>query len=148
MKLSLKTEYALKAVLDLSLAARSGNALRKIKDIASAQGIPDKYLVQILLELNRTGLLVSIRGVHGGYRLAKPASSITLYDVVSAIEGSDPIVECLLPRGTTKKCATGKPCPFKKVWADISENMRRILSETSFEDICRDIEHGRSMYFI
>lgn len=148
MKVTLKTEYALKAVLDLSHAARNGGSLRKIKDIAKAQDIPDKYLVQILLELNRSELLVSVRGVKGGYRLARPASSITLYDVFTAVEGNDPIVECMLPVNMVKKCADGRVCPFKQVWKNVEESIREILSGTSFEDICRQIELSQSMYFI
>ena len=148
MKISLKTEYALKATLDLSLAARRGNPLRKIRDIAEAQDIPEKYLVQILLELNRAGILNSVRGVNGGYRLARGPESITVYDVVAAVEGRDPIIECLLPEGSEKKCATGRMCPFKGVWERVSEQMRETLSEVRFADIAKRVENDTSMYYI
>jgi len=148
VKVSLKTEYAMKAVMDLSLAYREGTELRKIKEIAKSQNIPEKYLVQILLELNRGGLLTSIRGVNGGYRLSKAPSAITLYDVISTVEGRDPIIECLLPQGTKKKCATGLVCPFRDAWQKVNEAMSEILSATTFDDICRNVESSMSMYFI
>ena len=85
MKITAKAEYACLAVIDL---ARSGNGTpRRIKDIADAQGIPERYLVQILLQLKSVGLVQSARGAVGGYQLVRPADRISVADVIAAIDG-------------------------------------------------------------
>jgi Rrf2 family transcriptional regulator, cysteine metabolism repressor len=85
MKITAKAEYACLAVIDL---ARSGNGTpRRIKDIAEAQGIPERYLVQILLQLKSVGLVQSARGSVGGYHLVRPADRISVADVITAIDG-------------------------------------------------------------
>ena len=86
MRISAKGEYAIKAMLDLALAEGAG--LRPIQDIATRQGIPQRYLEQVLLELTRAGLLLSKRGSAGGYRLARTSEQVTVGDVLRAVEGS------------------------------------------------------------
>ncbi|MDE2572997.1 MAG: Rrf2 family transcriptional regulator [bacterium] len=81
MRLSAKTVYAARALLELALAPCDGEPMR-IEDIAHAQNIPERFLPQILLALKAAGLVESRRGSQGGYRLARPASAITLADVV------------------------------------------------------------------
>lgn len=81
MRLSAKTVYAARALLELALAPGDGEPMR-IEDIARAQSIPERFLPQILLALKSAGLVASRRGSQGGYLLARPASAITLADVV------------------------------------------------------------------
>jgi Rrf2 family transcriptional regulator, cysteine metabolism repressor len=87
--LSAKSEYALLALLELSPHYASGEPLQ-IRQIASQQSIPDRYLEQLLATLRRAGLVKSQRGARGGYILARDPWKITLYDVVSCIEGFEP----------------------------------------------------------
>ena len=87
MKLSVKSDYAMRAVLELARAHPSG-AVQRVEDIAGRHGIPPNYLVQILLELKARGLVQSVRGKEGGYRLAKPPAEITFGDVLRGIHGS------------------------------------------------------------
>ncbi len=97
MKISAKAEYACLAILAL---ARTGadSAPVRIRDIAEEHGIPERYLVQILLQLKGAGLVFSSRGASGGYRLARSADQISLRDVLSAIDGpGDPPKEPTLP---------------------------------------------------
>ena len=82
--ISSKTIYAIAALHELG-AADEGSVL-KIKEIASKANIPQNFLEQILLELKKQGLLLSIKGAHGGYKLAKPLKDITLKDVVVVLE--------------------------------------------------------------
>lgn len=94
MRLSAKTVYAARALLELALAPGDGEPMR-IEDIARAQGIPERFLPQILLALKSAGLVASRRGSQGGYLLARPASAITLADVVrrfdrELLEGAPP----------------------------------------------------------
>src|SRR5438034_3495092 len=86
MRISAKGEYAIKAVLDLSL--RSGDGLVPIQDIAVRQAIPQRYLEHVLLALKRAGLLGSKRGASGGYHLMRLPEEISVGDVLRAVEGS------------------------------------------------------------
>ena len=86
MQFSAKTEYACLAILELSLHQNDIRPLR-IDDIASRHGIPSRFLVQILLQLKAAGIVLSIRGAAGGYRLAKPADTISLGEVMTVITG-------------------------------------------------------------
>jgi len=82
--ISSKTIYAIAALNELGLV--EGGGVLKIKDIASNANIPQNFLEQILLELKKQGLLLSVKGAHGGYKLARPLKEITLKDVVVVLE--------------------------------------------------------------
>src|SRR3954452_9915281 len=88
MKISAKAEYACLAVLALARQRPDEPPLR-IRQIAEANEIPERYLVQILLQLKGAGLVASTRGAAGGYRLARPAAAISLGEVLAAIDGPD-----------------------------------------------------------
>ncbi len=84
-----KSEYALLALLELALAQTSGEPLQ-IREIASRQAIPDRYLEQLLATLRREGLVRSQRGAKGGYLLGREPRQISLWEVLQAIEGAEP----------------------------------------------------------
>src|ERR1700677_216140 len=88
MKISAKAEYACLAVLSLARQGPASSPLH-IREISQEHGIPERYLVQILLQLKGAGLVASTRGAAGGYRLARPASSISLSEVLFAVDGPD-----------------------------------------------------------
>ncbi len=88
MKISAKAEYACLALLALAQQASDGPPVR-IRAISESFEIPERYLVQILLQLKGAGMVVSTRGAAGGYRLARPADRITLSEVLSVIDGPD-----------------------------------------------------------
>lgn len=88
MKISAKAEYACLAVLAMARQRPDDPPIR-IREISELHGIPERYLVQILLQLKGSGLVVSTRGASGGYRLARPAESISLGEVLTAIDGPD-----------------------------------------------------------
>ena len=91
MKISAKAEYACLALLALAQHGRDREAPPlRIREISKLQRIPERYLVQILLQLKGAGLVVSLRGASGGYRLARPAAQIFLSEVLAAIDGPDP----------------------------------------------------------
>src|SRR5512134_2106464 len=103
MNISVKCEYALRAVLDLSLVPIRQPI--RIADVAARQRIPQKFLETILAELKKHGFLESKRGAEGGYMLAKPAESITVGQVLRAIEG-----------GRTGRAALDEPGPLGDFW--------------------------------
>ncbi|MEM8864917.1 MAG: Rrf2 family transcriptional regulator [Planctomycetota bacterium] len=89
MKLTAKTEYACLAMLQLA-AERSGCKPMPIKALSAKQDIPEGFLVQILQDLRRAGLVTSTRGASGGYQLARESAAISLAEVIEAIEGREP----------------------------------------------------------
>ena len=87
MKLSVKSDYAARAVLGLAKHYASGATLR-VDDLAAQQQLPSNYLVQILIELKAQGIVRSVRGKEGGYMLARPPAEITLADLLRAVHGT------------------------------------------------------------
>ena len=117
MKISAKAEYACLAVLALARQNPDDPPVR-IREISEAHGIPERYLVQILLQLKGAGLVTSTRGASGGYRLARPASAISLGQVLNAIEGPDaPPRESVLKLASVRKHA---PSDEVRVMSDIA----------------------------
>mgnify|MGYP005837816939 CR=1 FL=1 len=92
MNISCRCEYACRAMVELARVEKTGEPV-PAPDIADRQHIPGKYLVHILLQLKRAGLVRSVRGSQGGYILARPPERITLHDIVRAIDG--PVLEPL-----------------------------------------------------
>ncbi len=88
MKISAKVEYACMALLALAQQSADAPPVR-IREISDTHAIPERYLVQILLQLKGAGLVVSTRGASGGYRLARPAARIALSEVLAVIDGPD-----------------------------------------------------------
>src|SRR3954468_18261686 len=111
MKISAKAEYACLAVLALARKSPDDPPVR-IREISAAHGIPERYLVQILLQLKGAGLVVSTRGASGGYRLARPATSITLGEVLTAIDGPEaPVRGPPKPRPRGRGAGSGSSRP-------------------------------------
>jgi Rrf2 family protein len=133
MKISAKCDYACRAVFELTLAHPSGELLR-ISDIAASQNIPPKYLVQILIQLKGAGILSSVRGKSGGYRLAKRPDQISVGDVVKAIEGPLRLIGCIAP-GAKKSCPQFENCAFMLIWRELEKKMTALLGSATFEDI-------------
>ena len=125
MRISAKTDYALRTVLDLALHGSTG--LVRIGDVARRQGIPPKYLEQILLVLKHAGLVQSRRGAKGGYRLAVPASAITMATIVGLTDAS-----LLAP--PPLRTSSG---PFVEVWQEVTGAVRDRLESVSIRDMCR-----------
>ena len=86
MRISAKAEYACLAIIEL---ARSGGvgARRRVRDLSEAQGIPERYLIQILLQLKAAGIVQSVRGSVGGYQLSRDPAQISVAEVIAAIDG-------------------------------------------------------------
>ncbi|MFQ5830278.1 MAG: RrF2 family transcriptional regulator [Candidatus Methylomirabilia bacterium] len=148
MRVSSKGEYAIRAMLDLALQYEKG--LIPIQEVASRQGIPQRYLEQVLLLLKRAGFLTSKRGSAGGYHLSKPPKEITVGAVLSAIEGSleRPEVGRRGPRGTTVDHAGD----LERLWMKVSEAVSGVVNGITFEDLRQQVEARRSaarpMYYI
>ena len=126
MRISARCDYACRALLELSLHWPSKDPLH-IQYISKNQEIPRKYLVHILLQLKRLGLVTSLRGKSGGYILARPPQKIRLGQIIRSISGPlVPIVESAL----------NKDSVFVGIWEEAGDAMAHILDSVSFADIC------------
>jgi Rrf2 family protein len=128
MKISAKAEYACLALLALAQHGSEAPPLR-IREISESHAIPERYLVQILLQLKGAGLVVSTRGASGGYRLARPAAAITLGEVLSVIDGPDEIDQDAT-RGKRPAAAI-----LASVWKRVRAVERGVLDSTSIAQL-------------
>lgn len=149
MKISFRGDYALKAILDLSLHYNKG--LVRIQEIAKRQDIPIKYLEQILLALKGAGYLSSQRGAKGGYYLAKNPKNITLGEIIRLMEGPISPITCV-SKSCFKRCNEETKCVFRPLWNKIRLLNEEVVDQTSFADMCRDYEEKNKeksdMYYI
>src|SRR5215831_13620567 len=129
MRLSARSDYALRAVIELA-AAGPGHVTAD--QLARTQAIPGKFLEAILTQLRRAGLVRSQRGPEGGFWLARPAGDISLADVIRAIDGP-----LLGVRGERPENLgyTGAAEPLQSVWIALRANERAILEEVTLEHI-------------
>lgn len=130
MKLSTKGRYATRLMLDLALHFGQGSIF--LKDIAHRQGLSEKYLGQLIMSLKNSNLVQSTRGAHGGYTLSCDPASITLKQVIEAVEGSLSLVECV---DKPDICSKSDSCVNREVWAKLSEDMCRTLESITLKDL-------------
>ena len=133
MKVSTRGDYASRALL--SLALRGGESgPTSVRDIAERTGLPQPYLEQILLALKGAGLVRSKRGVGGGYVLAREPATITLGDIVSAVDGPIVVGDFGEPH-QNGACDHEGQCVLLAIWAMLGDHMRRHLDELTLADI-------------
>jgi Rrf2 family protein len=145
MRISAKSEYAIKAVLDLAM--RGHRALVPIQAIAGRQRIPQRYLEQVLLALKRAGLVTSKRGSSGGYHLTRSPERITVGDVLRAVEGASAPFEAL----TGRRQPTDRH-ELGELWSEISDAVSSVVDRLTFGELAtRALERdgaARPMYHI
>jgi Rrf2 family cysteine metabolism transcriptional repressor len=143
MRISAKGEYAIKAVLDLTL--HQGGGLTPIQEIAERQRIPQRYLEQVLLALKRAGLLTSKRGAAGGYHLTRPPEEITVGEVLRAVEGADAPFEAVGRDGRSGHARV-------ELWGAIAEAVSGVVDRLTFGDLATRARErlavARPMYHI
>jgi len=130
MKLSTRTRYGVRAILEL--AGNQNKGPLRIKTIAHRQDISVKYLEQLMTILRTAGFVRSIRGSKGGYILAKAANQIKLGDVFNALEGPVTTVECL---ENESYCARAADCVTRQVWAEVQEAIMNVLQSMTLQDL-------------
>ena len=133
MRISTKGDYATRALQDLALHYDQGPIA--IEKIASRQGLPVRYLEQLLLTLKRAGFLLSKRGVNGGYSLAKPPARITLGDILRTVDGPIEAIYCL-DQPPREECARETDCVLRDVWSEVGRAVSAIVDHTTLQDIC------------
>ena len=130
MRVSAKTDYALRAALELASAPDEKPV--KGERISKAQAIPLRFLENILMQLRHAGLVESRRGADGGYRLARPASEVTLADVIRAIDGPLAGVGGVRPESLGFEGVAG---PMRDVWIAVRASLRGVLERVTLADV-------------
>ena len=130
MKISTKGRYGLRILIDL--AHHEGDKPRLIRDIAQSQQISEKYISRLVIDLRKNHLIRSVRGVNGGFHLAKKPAEITLLEVVETMEGPIGVVDCV---HNHNHCARHGSCGARTIWQKLNENIRNMMAEITLQGI-------------
>jgi Rrf2 family transcriptional regulator, cysteine metabolism repressor len=130
MKLSTRTRYGVRALVDLAMNT-SGNPVQ-LKEIATRQNISLSYLEHLIIPLISAGILKSMRGSKGGIKLAKPVESIKLKDILDVLEGPLAPVDCLKDETC---CPRSGYCATRDVWDDLKKAMEKVLVSNTLLDL-------------
>lgn len=134
MKLSTKGRYGLRAMIDLALNSENEGAVC-IQSISERQNISESYLEQLVRKLRTAGLVNSVRGAGGGYQLARPATQITVGDILRACEGSLEAVSCTHPGDSIPACDQAEKCVTRLVWDKVNHAIEDAVDSISLEQL-------------
>ncbi len=130
MKLSTRVRYAVRAVIDLGVHSRGNLVL--LKDIAKRQEVSIKYLENIFATLRQAGIVRGVRGAKGGYSLTRKPETITIYDIVFAMQGF------ISPIGCTDDacaCSRAEKCSSRDIWMEVSLAITQVLNRYTIADL-------------
>lgn len=140
MKVSQKTEYGLRAMVVIAQLAGTERPV-PLSAVADAEGIPEQFLDQIVMRLRKAGFVRSVRGVNGGYLLAKPPEDMSVGSIVRVLEGSLAPMGCI----TEDSVATGDifcgrihACHTRNVWLRVMDAVNHTLDAISLADVMHD----------
>ena len=134
MKLSVRGEYALRALV--SLGQLPPNGVISIHSIANEQRLPRKFLEQILNDLRHAGVVESRRGAAGGYRLARLSTEVTLAEVIRRVDGALAPVSCVSERFYEKcSCPDETRCPLRSIMKEVRDTVARQMEQTTVADL-------------
>ena len=139
MKLSLRGEYALRALIVLGL--NYGDSVVRIQTISEQQNVPKRFLEQILNDLKSAGVVESRRGVAGGYRLSKPPDQITLARVIRHIEGPLAPVSCVSEKFYSRcSCPDEGKCGIRSIMKEVRDAIVKILEGVTVAELCERVK--------
>ena len=138
MKLSTRTRYGMRAIMELT--GHYGKGPLQSRIIAERQEISAKYLEQLMTILKTGGLIRSFRGVKGGYVLAKPPNQIKISDVFNCLEGPSFTVECLENRDYCERVAD---CITRQVWVEVQQAIEAVLQSMTLQDLVDRAKNGK-----
>lgn len=137
MKLSVRGEYAIRALLVLSRDYQDDDSVVRIQEISRKQNIPKRFLEQILNDLKSAGIVESKRGVAGGYRLRRPPARITLAEVIRHVEGPLAPISCVSEKYYEKcSCPDESRCALRSVMKEARDATVTIMERTTFAEMC------------
>lgn len=143
MKLSTRTRYGIRAIIEL--AQHEGKRPLQLKLIAERQGISVKYLEQLMSLLRSSGFVRSIRGSKGGYMLARAPEQINLSEVFRCLEGPVTTAECT---ENTDYCERAADCVAREVWIQVEAAIQKVLNSISLAELVRRLDKPSSEYQI
>lgn len=132
MKISTKGRYGLEAMLDLAINASQGHVT--LKSISERQGISENYLEQLFMILRKQGMVASIRGKHGGYKLARDPADITVAQVLSALEGPLAPVDCIVD-DNSPLCDQLENCVTRVLWKRVMDTLTNVVDNITIADL-------------
>lgn len=136
MKLSKRGEYALRSMINLGIAAKVKRSLVRVTELAKAEDLPVKFLEQIMQQLREAGFVESVRGKHGGYRLAKPASEIPVGQIVRLIDGPLAPIGCVSQTAYEPcNCPDEAHCGLRMLMLDVRNAIASILDRYTLADV-------------
>ena len=137
----------------MRLAENEDNYPKSVSSLADDMKVSADYLMQLFVKLRRAGLVKSIRGPRGGFKLSRPPSEITVGDIVRAVEGPVGLAPCIAPEscygGRGKRAAEGTCpqadyCAARLVWRNLSGEIERVLDETDLRQVLNDSQRLRA----
>jgi len=138
MYVTRKTDYAVRCVLFLSQAP---GRITRAGEISEAMLVPKTLLAKILQRLAKRGIVTSVRGAAGGFRLAKPPSEISLFEVIEAIQGTFALNACAVDRAV---CSLSGGCAVHPVWMELRRNVEKRLKDENFARLTRKKSKDRN----
>lgn len=136
MKLSVRGEYALRAMQVLARDFNEDDSVVRIQEISDKQNIPKRFLEQILNDLKSAGLVMSKRGVAGGYRLKRAPQHITLAEIIRHIEGPLAPVSCVSEKYYEKcSCPDESRCAIRSVMKEVRDSIVQVMEATTLDHL-------------
>lgn len=135
-------EYGIHFALFIAEAEHLGRCPIGASEIAEAQAIDLQYAQQILQRLRKGGIILSVRGPQGGYRLARPPEQITVRDILLAAEGTTFELICDAKPISTERCAKGAPCGIRVFWRELRDHIDRFLVTNTLADLLAQSPRG------
>jgi Rrf2 family transcriptional regulator, iron-sulfur cluster assembly transcription factor len=143
MRVTTWTEYSL--IISLHLARRGNGQPVAARDISESERLPGDYVEQILLRLRRAGLVDSVRGARGGYRLARDPAQISVHDVMQACEHQTFEMNCDTRPVDDERCGPGGQCSIRPVWQGLQQRVEEFLKGISIADLMKDHSHVQEL---
>ncbi len=135
VQISVRTRYALCALIDLNINQTTGNV--KLKDVSERQNIPLKYLEQIIQALSKAGFVKGERGPNGGYVLSRPATTISVDDVLLALEGSHSLLSSFDPQ--VLEIESSAQFAVYSFWRGTESKLKDITANVSIGDLSKNV---------
>ncbi len=142
MKVSTRGEYGLRAMV--ALARMYGRGPMPLNVIAQDSAVPLAYLEQLILPLRRAGLVISTRGAHGGYQLARPPEQVKVGEIYRVMEGPIAPMDCVREDADEDTCPMIDGCATRVVWLKLRDSIIEVLDSTTLADLIAQAPRSRA----
>lgn len=136
MRITNATEYAIRAIIFMGL---NPEKVFTANELFIEIDVPQKFLSKILQKLAQKKILISIRGIKGGFKIGKPLDTLTLYDIVEAIDGPLALNKCLIDGFD---CRRERYCPVHEIWEEAQKELKKVLSKKTLKNIVEEYKNN------